>query len=151
MNSDFKDLLRLFGAHDVHYLVVGGYAVSHHAQPRFTKDLDLWIEPSAVNAARVAAALREFGIPLVDVTEEDFAQAGLQFAIGMPPSQLDFLTTVPGLDFPACWSSRAIVDIDGIAVPYLARLDLIVAKRTAGRAQDLADLEDLLRAGREEA
>lgn len=97
MNSDFKDLLRLFGVHEVRYLVVGGYAVSHHAQPRFTKDLDLWIEPSAENATRVAAALTEFGIPLVEGTEPDFAQEGLQFAVGMPPNQLDFLTTVPGI------------------------------------------------------
>jgi hypothetical protein len=145
MNSDFIDLLRLFDAHEVHYLVVGGYAVSHHAQPRFTKDLDLWIEPSAQNAARVASALREFGIPLIEVTEADFAQEGLQFAIGMPPSQLDFLTTIPGLAFAACWPSRNLVDIAGVSVPYLSKADLIVAKKTSGRAQDLADLEELQR------
>ncbi len=65
MNSDFKDLLRLFAGHEVRYLVVGGYAVSHHAQPRFTKDLGLWIEPTVDNASRVSAPLREFGIPLI--------------------------------------------------------------------------------------
>jgi hypothetical protein len=145
MNSDFIDLLRLFDAHEVHYLVVGGYAVSHHAQPRFTKDLDLWIEPSARNAARVASALREFGIPLIEVTEADFAQEGLQFAVGMPPSQLGFLTTIPGLNFAACWPSRNLVDIAGTSVPYLSKADLIVAKKTSGRMQDLADLEELQR------
>jgi len=72
MNSDFKDLLRLFAGHEVRYLVVGGYAVSHHAQPRFTKNLDLWIEPNSDNASRVSAALREFGIPLIEVTVSDF-------------------------------------------------------------------------------
>jgi len=145
MNSDFKDLLRLFGAHEVRYLVVGGYAVSHHAQPRFTKDLDLWIEPSTENAIKVAAALRDFGIPLIEVTESDFAQEGLQFAVGMPPSQLDFLTTVPGLIFAECWPTRNLVDIEGIAVSYLSKDALITAKKTAGRAQDLADLEELQR------
>jgi len=145
MNSDFKDLLRLFGAHEVRYLVVGGYAVSHHAQPRFTKDLDLWIEPSRGNASRIAAALREFGIPLIEVTESDFAQEGLQFAVGMPPSQLDFLTTVPGIRFGECWPDREIVDLDGIHVSYLSKPALVVAKRTAGRPQDLADLEELRR------
>lgn len=145
MNSDFKDLLRLFGVHEVRYLVVGGYAVSHHAQPRFTKDLDLWIEPSEANARRVAGALREFGIPLIEVDEGDFAQEGLQFAVGMPPSQLDFLTTVPGLVFAECWPTRVNVDIDGIHVSYLSKDALITAKRTAGRAQDLADLEELER------
>lgn len=146
MSSDFIDLLRLFGAHEVRYLVVGGYAVSHHAQPRFTKDLDLWIEPSPENASRVAAALREFGIPLIEVTEADFAQDGLQFAVGMPPSQLDFLTTIPGLDFVACWPARNIVELEKIPVPYLSKGDLIIAKKTSGRAQDLADLEELQRA-----
>jgi hypothetical protein len=145
MNSDFKDLLRLFGAHSVRYLVVGGYAVSHHAQPRFTKDLDLWIEPDCENASRVDAALREFGIPLIEVTESDFAREGLQFSIGMPPSQLDFLTTVPGLQFTECWPARIPVEIDGISVPYLSKPALIVAKKAAGRAQDLADLEELQR------
>lgn len=145
MNSDFKDLLRLFGVHEVRYLVVGGYAVSHHAQPRFTKDLDLWIEPSAENATRVAGALIEFGIPLVEVTESDFAQEGLQFAVGMPPSQLDFLTTVPGLQFDECWPERVIVNLGDIPVSYLSKNALIEAKKTAGRPQDLADLEELRR------
>ncbi len=146
MNSDFKDLLRLFGVHEVRYLVVGGYAVSYHAQPRFTKDLDLWVEPSNANATRVATALQSFGIPLIEVTEADFSHEGLQFAVGMPPSQLDFLTTVPGLDFADCWPNRSLTEIDGIPVFYLSKGDLIRAKKTAGRAQDLADLEDLLRA-----
>lgn len=145
MNSDFKDLLHLFAAHEVRYLVVGGYAVSHHAQPRFTKDRDLWIEPNRENAVRVSSALREFGIPLIEVTESDFAQEGLQFAVGMPPSQLDFLTTVPGLQFGDCWSSRSLTEIDGIPVAYLSKSALIIAKKTAGRAQDIADLEELER------
>ncbi len=145
MNSDFKELLHLFGVHEVRYLVVGGYAVSHHAQPRFTKDLDLWIEPTTGNAARVAAALHAFGIPLIEVTEVDFSQEGLQFAVGMPPTQLDFLTTVPGLEFARCWPRRELADINGISVSYVSKADLVIAKKTAGRAQDLADLEELQR------
>lgn len=145
MNSDFKDLLRLFAEHDVNYLVVGGYAVSHHAQPRFTKDLDLWIQPTPENAAKVAASLREFGIPLIEVTQADFAQEGLQFAVGMPPSQLDFLTTVPGLQFTECWQTKTMVEIDQIPVSFISKSALITAKKTAGRAQDLADLEELQR------
>ncbi len=145
MNSDFKDLLRLFADHKVGYLIVGGYAVAHHAQPRFTKDLDLWIGPTPENAAKVAAALRDFGIPLIEVVESDFAQEGLQFAVGMPPTQLAFLTTVPGLVFNDCWKNRVSASIDGIPVFYLSRSALIVAKQTASRAQDLADLDELRR------
>lgn len=145
MNSDFKDLLRLFAVHEVSYLIVGGYAVAHHAQPRFTKDLDLWIGPTPENAPKVAAALREFGIPLIEVVESDFAQEGLQFAVGMPPTQLDFLTTIPGLVFNECWTDRVSAKVDNIPVFYLSLSALIIAKQTASRAQDLADLEDLRR------
>ena len=145
MNSDFKDLLRLFADHEVAYLIVGGYAVAHHSQPRFTKDLDLWIEPSPENAGKVAAALREFGIPLIEVVESDFAQEGLQFAVGVPPSQLDFLTSIPGLVFRECWPERVAAKIGNISVFYVSRSALMVAKQTSARAQDLADLEELKR------
>ena len=107
MNQDFKDLLRLFARHGVEYLVVGGYAVMHHAQPRYTKDLDLWIHPDVDNANRVSKALRDFGVPLIEVTQDDFAQQGLQFMIGVPPCAVDFLTTVEGLSFSEAWKARA--------------------------------------------
>lgn len=145
MNSDFCDLLRLFAKHEVRYLIVGGYAVIHHAQPRFTKDLDLWVEPTQENAARVARALREFGVPLIEVTEEDFAQERTQFMIGRPPCAIDFLTSLPGLMFAAAWPNRVEVDDEGFIIFYLGREDLKNAKRHAGRMQDLADLEELER------
>ncbi|NIP96984.1 MAG: hypothetical protein GWO24_27550, partial [Akkermansiaceae bacterium] len=88
MNSDFKDLLRTFAEEGVEYLIVGAYAVIHHSQPRYTRDLDIWIRPNADNARRVARAFARFGIPLIEVKEEDFAEEGLQFVIGVPPSQI---------------------------------------------------------------
>jgi predicted nucleotidyltransferase len=143
MNSDFRDLLRAFAAEEVRYLVVGGHAVIHYTQPRFTKDLDLWIEPSAENAERLRKAFLSFGIPLLEVTPEDFAEPGLQYVVGLPPVQFDFLTTIPGLDFVAAWQRRERVEIHGIEIQLVSREDLIVSKRAAGRARDLADLEDL--------
>ncbi|HEY1121458.1 MAG TPA: DUF6036 family nucleotidyltransferase [Haloferula sp.] len=143
MNQDFKDLLRLFAENDVEYLVVGGYAVMHHAQPRYTKDLDIWIHPNTGNAGRVARALRQFGVPLTEVTPDDFAQEGLQFMIGVPPCAVDFLTTVEGLDFPKAWASRSTSNVDGIPVCYLSLQDLIDSKKATGRPQDLADLDEL--------
>jgi hypothetical protein len=147
MNSDFKELLQCFARHRVRYLVVGGYAVIHYAEPRFTKDLDLWIEPSAANARRVAKAFREFGIPLIEITESDLAQPGTQFMLGRSPVMLDFLTTIEPLDFSCCWSRRKIVRHDFGRVNYLHKSDLITAKRHAGRPQDLADLSSLDEAG----
>lgn len=91
MNSDFRELLQSFARHNVKYLIVGGYAVIHYSQPRYTKDLDLWIEPSAENARAVVRAFAEFGIPLIDITEKDLATEGTQFVLGVAPVMLDFL------------------------------------------------------------
>ncbi len=107
MNSDFKELLQVFNEQEVRYLVVGGYAVIHYAQPRYTKDLDIWLEPSVKNAKAVLRALGIFGIPLIDITEEDFAVPGTQFSIGVSPSELDFLTIVPGLEFDNTWKTES--------------------------------------------
>ena len=146
MNSDFRDLLRIFGEEDVEFLVVGAYAIIHHTQPRYTKDLDIWIKPSAENASRVSRAFLRFGAPMVEVTEEDFAHEGLQYAIGMPPSQIDFLTSLPGADFESAWKNRAEGTADGITVPFLGVAQLVTTKTLAGRPQDLADIDELRRA-----
>lgn len=81
----------------------------HSAEPRFTKDLDLWLEPSAASARRVAVAFREVGIPLIEITEADLGQPGTQFMLGRSPVMLDFLTTIQPLDFAFCWQRRESV------------------------------------------
>ena len=145
MNSDFKDLLRCFHTHEVRYLIVGGYAAMFYSQPRFTKDLDLWLEPSPDNARRVLRAFAEFGMPLIDVMPSDFEQEGLQYMAGRAPVLFDFLTSLPGLTFPACWKERVTDDSEGFAIHYLSRDALIKAKQLAGRPQDLSDLDDIRR------
>lgn len=145
MNQDFRDMLLLLEEHGVEYLVVGGYAVIRYTQPRFTKDLDIWIRPSRENAAKTAKALRAFGVPLIEVTEEDFAEGGLQFMIGIYPNAIDFLTSIKGLDFEETWRSKHTFETSSGNVHYLAPTDLITAKRAVGRTQDLADIEEILR------
>ena len=145
MSPDFKELLQLFDAHEVEYLIVGGYAVIRYTQPRYTKDIDLWIRPSAENARKVARAFREFGIPLVEVTEEDLATEGLQYVVGIPPNAIDFLTTVKGLDFDAAWANRKTFETAIGRLSYVSPPDLVVSKKAVGRHQDLADVEEILR------
>lgn len=146
MNSDFKDLLRIFAEEEVEYLIVGGYAVIHYTQPRYTKDIDLWIRPSAGNAARIVKAFHRFGLPLVEVTQKDFENEGLQYAIGVPPCQIDFLTSLPGAPpFEAAWQGRTTEQADGIPLHFLGKLELIATKTVAARPQDLADLDELRR------
>ncbi len=147
MNSDFKDLLRTFAEEQVEYLVVGAYAVIHYTQPRYTKDIDIWIRPSVENAARVARAFRKFGIPLIEVTQKDFESEGLQYVIGVSPCQIDFLTSLPGApSFEDAWLNRSTGFEDGIPVEFLGKKELISAKKAASRMQDLADIEEIRRA-----
>lgn len=145
VNSDFTDLLRLFNANSVRYLVIGGYAVVQYAEPRFTKDLDLWISTDASNASAVYKALREFGAPLVGLTEADFAEEGYFYQMGVPPVRVDILMGVPGLRFEEVWIQRVEVDFDGLSVSFIARQDLITSKLAAGRPQDLIDADLLSR------
>ncbi len=143
MNSDFKELLADLCRFQVRFLVVGGYAVMYHSEPRFTKDLDLWIEPNPGNAARLREALLNFGAWLSHMDVNDFSQPGVMFQIGMPPVRVDFLTSVPGVEFPGCWERREAVRIGEVEVPFLGLQDLIAAKERAGRDQDLLDLKKL--------
>jgi len=148
-NSDFKDLLQRFNALEVRYLVVGGYALAFHAQPRFTKDVDIWVEPAAENASRVYRAVANFGAPLDGVSEADFTTPGVVFQMGMPPNRIDILTAIDGVDFPGAWARRVSGIYDGVPVHYLSREDLITNKTASDRPQDRIDVE-LLKSTRPE-
>lgn len=143
VNSDFTDLLKLFNDNRVRYLVIGGYAVVQYAEPRFTKDLDLWISTDATNAQAVYNALKAFGAPLTDLTEDDFAEEGYFYQMGVPPVRVDILMGIPGVDFESAWKNRAVVDFDGLSVIFISRQDLIQAKIVSGRPQDLLDVQML--------
>ncbi len=143
MNSDFKDLLRLFNAAKVRYLVVGGHAVMKYTEPRYTKDLDIWIEATPRNARAVFRSLRDFGHPLTDLTEADFAKKGTFYQMGRPPARVDILMSIPGLRFADAWRNRVKTDFEGVSAHVLSRDDLIANKRAAGRPQDLADVQGL--------
>jgi predicted nucleotidyltransferase len=139
VNSDFSDLLNLFNANNVKYLIIGGYAVIQYAEPRYTKDLDIWISVDNPNAAAVYKALKEFGAPLTGLTEADFAEEGYFYQMGRPPIRVDILMGIPGIDFSKAWQQRVEVDFDGLVVKFISREDLIAAKKASGRPQDLID------------
>lgn len=143
VNSDFTDLLKIFNDNHVRYLVIGGYAVIQYAEPRYTKDLDLWISTDPTNAASVYKSLQEFGAPLVGMTEADFAEEGYFYQMGVPPVRVDILMGVPGGVFEKAWQKRVEVDFDSILVSFISREDLIAAKLAAGRPQDLIDAQAL--------
>jgi hypothetical protein len=128
---------------------VGAYAVSAYAQPRATKDLDIWIKPDAENAKAVYAALAQFGAPLGGLTFADFAEPGPFFHMGDEPLAVDILTEIPGVDFDVAWERRVQDVIDaasGLNASIISRADLITAKLAAGRPQDLADVDAIRKA-----
>ena len=141
VNSDFSDLFSIFNANRVRYLVIGGYALIQYAEPRYTKDLDLWISTDPVNAQAVFKALHEFGAPLTNLTDDDFATEGYFYQMGVPPVRVDILMGIPGVVFDEAWPNHVEVDFDGLLVPFISRQDLIAAKLASGRPQDLLDAE----------
>lgn len=143
VNSDFSDLLNLFKANNVKYMVIGGYAVVQYTEPRFTKDLDLWISTQPDNAEAVFAALKEFGAPLEGMSPKDFSEEGYFYQMGVPPVRVDILMGIPGVQFDEAWERRVEVQFDDVSVTIISREDLIQAKRAAGRPQDLLDADSL--------
>jgi hypothetical protein len=145
VNSDFSELLKIFNDNNVQYLVIGGYALIQYAEPRYTKDLDLWISTTAENATAVFNSLKQFGAPLDDLTSKDFAEDGFFYQMGVPPVRVDLLMGIPGLAFSEAWERRETVWFDGLQVFFISKNDLITAKRASGRPQDLIDADLLSR------
>ena len=140
MNTDFKELLKTFNQHAVKYLVVGGYAVMKYSEPRYTKDIDIWVEASLDNAKKVFQALKAFGAPLAGLTDADFAADGF-FQMGRPPVRIDVLMSLDGVKFPDAWGNRLETSFDGVPAYIIGLDDLLTNKTMAGRPQDLADIE----------
>jgi hypothetical protein len=139
--SDFKDLLRAFNEYQVKYLVVGGYAVMKYAEPRYTKDLDIWVSTEEANAAAVYKALKSFGAPLLGMTPHDFTLEGYFYQIGVAPVRIDILMALSGVTFEDAWAKRVESDLDGVKTFFISKGDLITSKKAVGRPQDLIDAE----------
>jgi hypothetical protein len=148
MNSDFKDRLSILNAHNVRYLVVGGYAVMKYTEQRYTKDLDVWVDASPENARAVFESLRQFGAPLTNLSASDFAHEGSIYQMGRPPARVDVLTSIEGVRFANAWQNRVATDFDGTPADLISRQDLVVNKRAVGRPQDLLDANNLVESER---
>jgi hypothetical protein len=142
-SPDFRELLSLLEKYEVRYLVVGGYAVMKYTEPRFTKDLDLWISTDQENAKAVYAVLKQFGAPLNGLAPADFSQEGYFYQMGNPPFRLDVMMSIAGVAFETAWANREKVQVEGLAVPFISKADLIKAKEASGRPQDLIDAKKL--------
>jgi len=143
LNPDFKEFIQSLNSDNVRYLIVGGYAVALHGYPRYTKDLDIWIELSIENAANIIKALDQFGFSSLGLVQTDFLVPDQVIQMGYPPSRIDILTTLPGVDFGECYPDRIVEIIDGVPINFIDLDNLKKNKKASGRHQDLADLENL--------
>jgi hypothetical protein len=131
----------------VRFVIVGAYAVSVHAEPRATGDLDVFVEPTPENAARVHEALLRFGAPLREITVADLATPNIVFQIGLPPRRIDILTSITAVSFVEAWEERVEVTYGDVRVPVIGRLALIRNELALGRPRDLSDVDSLRRLG----
>lgn len=142
--TDYEELLKLLNKHKVKYCIVGAYATAFYSKPRYTKDLDILVEPSQENGGRIIAALDDFGFGSLKLTANDFCEEKQIIQLGFEPVRIDLLTSIKGCSFAEVWKNKKR-GIYGKAKVYFIGLDeLMKNKRKSGRKQDQADL-DLLK------
>jgi hypothetical protein len=143
LSSDFKEFVALLNENDVKYLIVGGYALALHGHPRYTKDLDIWIEMSPDNADKIMKVLEKFGLSSLELKPEDFLEKNQIIQLGYPPNRIDLLTELKDVEFDECYATRVQVIIQNVKINFIDIENLKKNKRATGRLQDLADVEKL--------
>lgn len=142
-SQDFKEFVELLIKHKAEYLIVGGYAVGVHGHPRYTGDLDIWLNPTPENAERILACVNEFGFASFGLTTNDFTKEGNIIQLGYPPLRIDLLTQIDGVAFYECYQNKMQIEIDDLLVNFIGYKDLLKNKKESGRLRDLDDINNL--------
>ena len=142
-SPDYRELLQLLNEFKIDYLIVGGFAVMKYSEPRYTKDLDLWVRNTAPNSRRLVAALKKFGAPLQHdgITADTFTEKQIVYQIGIAPVRIDILTEITGVEFAHAWKNRVASSFFNVPVHFISQADLETNKRALGRASDVRDLK----------
>ena len=142
-NPHYRELLQLLNEFQVEYLIVGGFAVMKYGEPRYTKDLDVWVHNSPQNSVRVVEALNKFGAPLEHdgITAQTFTEKQVVYQIGIAPVRIDILTEITGVEFADAWTKRVGSTFFGVPVHFISLDDLMANKQALGRSSDLNDLK----------
>lgn len=143
VSKDFEEFFVSLNKNEVNYLVVGGYAYAIHAEPRFTKDLDIFIQREEKNASALLHALKEFGRDLEGLEESDFLIPDQVVQLGYPPFRIDLLTSISGVEFEDAWKNKVTGRYGDEQVYFIGKEDLIKNKKSSGRKSDLDDLDRL--------
>ena len=142
--KDFEELLRLFNKNKVKYCIVGAYAVAFYAEPRYTKDMDIFVEPNRDNARRIIKSLDEFGFKNLTLKEKDFIRKGKIIQLGYEPVRIDLITSIDGCDFKEVWKNRAIGTYGKQKALFIGLNELIKNKKKSARGQDNVDISILM-------
>ncbi|CAN5619745.1 nucleotidyl transferase AbiEii/AbiGii toxin family protein [soil metagenome] len=143
-SQDFREFIELLIKNKAEYLIVGGYAVGIHGHPRYTGDLDVWLNATPLNADRILLSLNDFGFSSFKLTQEDFTKPGNVIQLGYPPLRIDLLTAIDGVTFEDCFTNRKEVVIDGLTVNFIGYKDLLKNKKESGRPRDIDDIDHLI-------
>lgn len=143
LQEDLKEFVELLNSLDVRFLIVGAFAVAYHGYPRYTSDIDIFVDRSAENAELLLKAIHEFGFGDIGLSKDDFMHKDKVIQLGVAPNRLDLMTSISGVSFEEAWSSRELGELGGITVPFISRDMLKRNKAATGRSRDLADLEQL--------
>ena len=140
---DYEEIFKILNKDKVKYLVVGAYAVIYYTEPRYTKDIDIWVKPEITNAKKTYNSLRKFGAPLNGVKASDFTKRDMVYQIGVAPIRIDVLMNIKGIHFDLAWKHRKKVKYGKEVIGILNLNDVVKSKMKAGRKQDILDLEKL--------
>jgi hypothetical protein len=143
LEPDLREFIELLNAREVRYVIVGAIALAYHGRPRYTGDIDFFVEASERNAALLTEVLDQFGFANVGIDKEDFTASDQVVQLGVEPHRMDLMTSISGVTFEEAWNSREYGDLDGLQVPFISKELLKRNKRSVGRTQDLADLDYL--------
>lgn len=143
IQRDYKELLELFNAHNVDYIIVGAYALAFHGAPRFTGDIDIFVKPDPTNAERILTVLKEFGFDSLDLDKSDFQHPDKVIQLGVPPVRVDLLTSLTHVSWQQAYSGRVEGTYGDLPVYFLGREEFLTNKKALGRKKDLADIEAL--------
>lgn len=142
-NEDYRDMILCLQSEGVEFMLVGGYAVGLHGWPRTTFDIDFWVLANPSNAVSIMRALKKFGAPLMNLSEDDFHQPGIVFQIGNAPQRIDILSSVSGIRYEEAVRHAETMQVDGLSLKVISLDDLILNKRASGRPKDIADAQTL--------
>ncbi len=143
VEKDYEDFLKLLNKNSVKYCIIGSFALAFHAKPRYTKDMDILVEPTKENADRVIQTLKEFGFESLDLTRDDITTRDQVIQLGYEPVRIDLVSSIAGCTFEEVWKNRVVSRYGKVKAYFISKHDLIRNKKAAGRKQDLADLDML--------